>query len=91
MSCPRIRAQRFDSIVLPALTYGSEVWTFTQALSERVSDPRSIRKTISRNLTIGTTSTSDQRNLHREDIRAQSEVRDPLLVIKKRSLDGPDT
>uniref|UniRef100_A0A8R1ICE9 Endonuclease-reverse transcriptase n=1 Tax=Caenorhabditis japonica TaxID=281687 RepID=A0A8R1ICE9_CAEJA len=27
-----------------------------------------------------------QRNLHREDIRAQSEVRDPLLVIKKKKL-----
>uniref|UniRef100_A0A8R1DED9 Reverse transcriptase domain-containing protein n=1 Tax=Caenorhabditis japonica TaxID=281687 RepID=A0A8R1DED9_CAEJA len=41
LSCPRIRAQLFDSIVLPALT---------------------------------------------EDIRAQSEVRDPLLVIKKKKL-----
>uniref|UniRef100_A0A8R1E8A4 Reverse transcriptase domain-containing protein n=1 Tax=Caenorhabditis japonica TaxID=281687 RepID=A0A8R1E8A4_CAEJA len=39
LSCPRIRAQLFDSIVLPALT-----------------DPRSIRNTISRNLIIGTTS-----------------------------------
>uniref|UniRef100_A0A8R1I7P1 Uncharacterized protein n=1 Tax=Caenorhabditis japonica TaxID=281687 RepID=A0A8R1I7P1_CAEJA len=27
-----------------------------------------------------------QRNLHREAIRAQSDVRDPLLVIKKKKL-----
>uniref|UniRef100_A0A8R1IA27 Reverse transcriptase domain-containing protein n=1 Tax=Caenorhabditis japonica TaxID=281687 RepID=A0A8R1IA27_CAEJA len=49
LSCPRIRAQLFDSIVFPALTYAG---TFQKSQS----DPRSIRKTISRNLTIGTTS-----------------------------------
>lgn len=32
----KIRANLFDSIVLPALTYVSEAWTFTKALSERV-------------------------------------------------------
>uniref|UniRef100_A0A8R1EQC1 Reverse transcriptase domain-containing protein n=1 Tax=Caenorhabditis japonica TaxID=281687 RepID=A0A8R1EQC1_CAEJA len=55
LSCPRIRAQLFDSIVLPALTYGSEVWTFTQALSERV---RVTHAALERRLvgTIGTTS-----------------------------------
>uniref|UniRef100_A0A8R1IB43 Reverse transcriptase domain-containing protein n=1 Tax=Caenorhabditis japonica TaxID=281687 RepID=A0A8R1IB43_CAEJA len=65
LSCPRIRAQLFDSIALPALT-----------------DPRSIRKRL-----VGISlSEQRQRNLHSEDIRAQSEVRDPLLVIKKKKL-----
>ncbi|EFP01827.1 hypothetical protein CRE_23455 [Caenorhabditis remanei] len=36
LPCPKIRAQLFDTTVLPALTYGSETWTFTIALSERV-------------------------------------------------------
>uniref|UniRef100_A0A8R1HJM2 Uncharacterized protein n=1 Tax=Caenorhabditis japonica TaxID=281687 RepID=A0A8R1HJM2_CAEJA len=81
--CPRIRAQLFDSIVLPALTYGSEVWTFTQALSERV---RVTHAALERRLVGISLSEQRQRNLHREDIRAQSEVRDPLLVIKKKKL-----
>uniref|UniRef100_A0A8R1DU30 Uncharacterized protein n=1 Tax=Caenorhabditis japonica TaxID=281687 RepID=A0A8R1DU30_CAEJA len=83
LSCPRIRAQLFDSIVLPALTYGSEVWTFTQALSERV---RVTHAALERRLVGISLSEQRQRNLHREDIRAQSEVRDPLLVIKKKKL-----
>ncbi|CAI2354961.1 unnamed protein product [Caenorhabditis sp. 36 PRJEB53466] len=36
LTCPKIRARLFDSIVLPALAYGSETWTFTKALAERV-------------------------------------------------------
>uniref|UniRef100_A0A8R1ECA0 Reverse transcriptase domain-containing protein n=1 Tax=Caenorhabditis japonica TaxID=281687 RepID=A0A8R1ECA0_CAEJA len=83
LSFPRIRAQLFDSIVLPALTYGSEVWTFTQALSERV---RVTHAALERRLVGISLSEQRQRNLHREDIRAQSEVRDPLLVIKKKKL-----
>uniref|UniRef100_A0A8R1E941 Reverse transcriptase domain-containing protein n=1 Tax=Caenorhabditis japonica TaxID=281687 RepID=A0A8R1E941_CAEJA len=83
LSYPRIRAQIFDSIVLPALTYGSEVWTFTQALSERV---RVNHAALERRLVGISLSEQRQRNLHREDIRAQSEVRDPLLVIKKKKL-----
>uniref|UniRef100_A0A8R1INV3 Endonuclease-reverse transcriptase n=1 Tax=Caenorhabditis japonica TaxID=281687 RepID=A0A8R1INV3_CAEJA len=83
LSCPRIRAQLFDSIVLPALTYGSEVWTFTQALSERV---RVTHAALERRLVGISLSEQRQRNLHREDIRAQSEVQDPLLVIKKKKL-----
>uniref|UniRef100_A0A8R1EHP2 Reverse transcriptase domain-containing protein n=1 Tax=Caenorhabditis japonica TaxID=281687 RepID=A0A8R1EHP2_CAEJA len=83
LSCPRIRAQLFDSIVLPALTYGSEVWIFTQALSERV---RVTHAALERRLVGISLSEQRQRNLHREDIRAQSEVRDPLLVIKKKKL-----
>uniref|UniRef100_A0A8R1J3B5 Endonuclease-reverse transcriptase n=1 Tax=Caenorhabditis japonica TaxID=281687 RepID=A0A8R1J3B5_CAEJA len=68
---------------LPALTYGSEVWTFTQALSERV---RVTHAALERRLVGISLSEQRQRNLHREDIRAQSEVRDPLLVIKKKKL-----
>uniref|UniRef100_A0A8R1E6M6 Reverse transcriptase domain-containing protein n=1 Tax=Caenorhabditis japonica TaxID=281687 RepID=A0A8R1E6M6_CAEJA len=83
LSCPRIQAQLFDFIVLPALTYGSEVWTFTQALSERV---RVTHAALERRLVGISLSEQRQRNLHREDIRTQSEVRDPLLVIKKKKL-----
>uniref|UniRef100_A0A8R1I4C8 Reverse transcriptase domain-containing protein n=1 Tax=Caenorhabditis japonica TaxID=281687 RepID=A0A8R1I4C8_CAEJA len=83
LSCPRIRAQLFDSIVLPALTYGCEVWTFTQELSERV---RVTHAALERRLVGISLSEQRQRTLHREDIRAQSEVRDPLLVIKKKKL-----
>ncbi|CAI2354658.1 unnamed protein product [Caenorhabditis sp. 36 PRJEB53466] len=36
LTCPKIRARLFDSIVRPALAYGSETWTFTKALDERV-------------------------------------------------------
>ncbi|CAI2293098.1 unnamed protein product [Caenorhabditis sp. 36 PRJEB53466] len=39
LTCPKIRARLFDSIVLPALAYGSETWTFTKALAERVRVP----------------------------------------------------
>uniref|UniRef100_A0A8R1ISG9 Reverse transcriptase domain-containing protein n=1 Tax=Caenorhabditis japonica TaxID=281687 RepID=A0A8R1ISG9_CAEJA len=67
LSCPRIRAQLFDSIVLPALTYGSKVWTFTQALSERV---RVTHAALERRLVGISLSEQRQRNLHREDITA---------------------
>uniref|UniRef100_A0A8R1IFU4 Reverse transcriptase domain-containing protein n=1 Tax=Caenorhabditis japonica TaxID=281687 RepID=A0A8R1IFU4_CAEJA len=83
MPCLALRAQLFDSIVLPALTYGSEVWTFTQALSERV---RVTHAALERRLVGISLLEQRQRNLHREDIRAQSEVRDPLIVIKKKKL-----
>ena len=36
LSCPKIRAQLFDTTVLPALTSGSETRTLTQALFERI-------------------------------------------------------
>uniref|UniRef100_A0A8R1HHU6 TRAF-type domain-containing protein n=1 Tax=Caenorhabditis japonica TaxID=281687 RepID=A0A8R1HHU6_CAEJA len=71
LSCPQIQAQLFDSIVLPALTYGSEVWTFTQALSERV---RVTHAALERRLVGISLSEQRQRNLHREEIRTQSEV-----------------
>uniref|UniRef100_A0A8R1E6N9 Reverse transcriptase domain-containing protein n=1 Tax=Caenorhabditis japonica TaxID=281687 RepID=A0A8R1E6N9_CAEJA len=83
LSCPRIRAQLFDSIVLPALTYGSEVWIFTQAPVERV---RVTHVALERRSVGISLSEQRQGNLHREDIRAQSEVRGPLLVIKKKKL-----
>uniref|UniRef100_A0A8R1E882 Uncharacterized protein n=1 Tax=Caenorhabditis japonica TaxID=281687 RepID=A0A8R1E882_CAEJA len=85
LSCPRIRAQLFESLVLPALTYGSEVWTFTKALSERV---RVTHAALERRLVGISLSEQRQRNLHlhKEDIRAHSNVRDPLLVIKKNKL-----
>uniref|UniRef100_A0A8R1IB04 Reverse transcriptase domain-containing protein n=1 Tax=Caenorhabditis japonica TaxID=281687 RepID=A0A8R1IB04_CAEJA len=62
LSCPRIQAQLFDFIVLPALTYGSEVWTFTQALSERV---RVTHAALERRLVGISLSEQRQRNLHR--------------------------
>uniref|UniRef100_A0A8R1EF55 Endonuclease-reverse transcriptase n=1 Tax=Caenorhabditis japonica TaxID=281687 RepID=A0A8R1EF55_CAEJA len=83
LSCLRIRAQLFDSIVLPALTYGSEVWTFTKTHSERV---RVAHAALERRLVGISLLEQRRRNLHREDIRAQSVVRDPLPVIKKNNL-----
>uniref|UniRef100_A0A8R1IET2 Endonuclease-reverse transcriptase n=1 Tax=Caenorhabditis japonica TaxID=281687 RepID=A0A8R1IET2_CAEJA len=84
LSCPRIRAQLFDSIVLPALTYGSEVWTRLgrSTFRKSQSNPRSIRKTISRNLIIGTTSEESTQGRY----PSTKEVQDPLLVIKKKNL-----
>uniref|UniRef100_A0A8R1EWI9 Uncharacterized protein n=1 Tax=Caenorhabditis japonica TaxID=281687 RepID=A0A8R1EWI9_CAEJA len=55
----------------------------TKALSERV---RVTYAALERRLVGISLSEQRQRNLHREDIRAQSEVRDPLLVIKKKKL-----
>uniref|UniRef100_A0A8R1E4M2 Reverse transcriptase domain-containing protein n=2 Tax=Caenorhabditis japonica TaxID=281687 RepID=A0A8R1E4M2_CAEJA len=40
MPCFALRL--FDSIVLPALTYGSEVWIFTKTLVERVSEKKDL-------------------------------------------------
>nr|pir hypothetical protein T02D1.1 - Caenorhabditis elegans [Caenorhabditis elegans] len=79
----KIRANRFDSIVLPALTYGSEAWTFTKALSERV---RITHASLERRLVGITLTQQRERDLHREDIRTMSLVRDPLNFVKKRKL-----
>uniref|UniRef100_A0A8R1E9Q4 Uncharacterized protein n=1 Tax=Caenorhabditis japonica TaxID=281687 RepID=A0A8R1E9Q4_CAEJA len=58
LSCPRIRAKLF---FLPALTYGSEVWTFTKTLYESPPqhNPRRIRKSVSGNLPIGAKKPTD--------------------------------
>nr|pir hypothetical protein T06C10.5 - Caenorhabditis elegans [Caenorhabditis elegans] len=79
----KIRATLFDSIVLPALTYGSEAWTFTKALSERV---RITHASLERRLVGITLTQQRERDLHREDIRTMSLVRDPLNFVKKRKL-----
>ncbi|EFO97114.1 hypothetical protein CRE_30476 [Caenorhabditis remanei] len=83
LTCPKIRAQLFDSIVLPALTYGSETWTFTKALSERV---RITHAALERKLVGITLTEQREKNLHREDIRKMSQVKDPLAFITKRKL-----
>nr|pir hypothetical protein Y105C5A.f - Caenorhabditis elegans [Caenorhabditis elegans] len=61
----KIRANLFNSIVLPALTYGSEAWTFTKALSERV---RITHASLERRLVGITLTQQRERDLHREDI-----------------------
>uniref|UniRef100_A0A8R1E6R7 Uncharacterized protein n=1 Tax=Caenorhabditis japonica TaxID=281687 RepID=A0A8R1E6R7_CAEJA len=61
--------------------YGSEVWTFAKALSERV---RVTHAALKRRLVGISLSEQRQNNLHREDIRARSNARDPLLVFKKK-------
>ncbi|EFO91764.1 hypothetical protein CRE_06993 [Caenorhabditis remanei] len=83
LTCPKIRAQLFDSIVLPALTYGSETWTFTKALSERV---RITHAALERKLVGITLTEQREKDLHREDIRKMSQVKDPLVFITKRKL-----
>lgn len=83
LTCPKTRSKLFDSIVLPALTYGSETWTFTKALAERV---RVTHASLERRLVGLTLSQQRERDLHQEDIRQLSKVRDPLLYIKRRKL-----
>ncbi|CAI2355624.1 unnamed protein product [Caenorhabditis sp. 36 PRJEB53466] len=76
LTCPKIRARLFDSIVLPALAYGSETRTFTKALAERVQVTHA---SLERRLVGLSLSQQRERNLHREYIRRLSGVRDPLL------------
>ena len=70
-------------MVLPALCYGSEAWTFTKALGERV---RVTHAALERKLVGMTLTEQRERDLHREDIRKMSKVRDPLIHIAKRKL-----
>jgi hypothetical protein len=83
MNCPKSKAELFDTIVLPALCYGSESWTFTKALAERV---RITHAALERKLVGITLTEQRERDLHREDIRKMSKLRDPLIHIERRKL-----
>uniref|UniRef100_A0A8R1I865 Uncharacterized protein n=1 Tax=Caenorhabditis japonica TaxID=281687 RepID=A0A8R1I865_CAEJA len=81
--CPVLPANPNSTLRSHRFT-GSHVWTFSKIFfSERV---RVAHAALERRLVGIPLSEQRQRNLHREDIRAQSDVRDLLLVINKKKL-----
>jgi hypothetical protein len=83
LTCSKTRATIFDTHVLPALCYGSEQWTTTKALENRV---RVSHAALERRL-IGITLTEQrEKGIHGTDIRQISRVSDPLKHVLKSKL-----
>ncbi|CAI5453963.1 unnamed protein product [Caenorhabditis angaria] len=81
ITCQKNKARLFDQTVLPALCYGSEAWTLTKKNSEAL---RVSHAALERRLVGITLSEQRERNLHREDIRKLSQVKDPLRHIRQQ-------
>ncbi|CAI5455831.1 unnamed protein product [Caenorhabditis angaria] len=81
ITCQKTKANLFDQTVLPALCYGSEAWTLTKKNSEAL---RISHAALERRLVGITLSEQRERNLHREDIRKLSQVKDPLRHIRQQ-------
>jgi hypothetical protein len=77
----QLRAQLFNTTVLPALCYGAETWSLNKGLAEqlRVAHASLERRLVGLNL-------RQQRaqDLHRDDIRRMSCVADPLDYTSRR-------
>ena len=76
----KLRAQLFDSTVLPALCYGAETWSLTKSLANqlRVAHASLERRLVGLNLR-----QQRDRKLHNSDIRQMSGVKDPLQHVSK--------
>jgi hypothetical protein len=83
ITCRKIRAQIFDSHVLPALCYGSEQWTLTKALENRL---RVTHASLERRLVGITLTEQREKGIHGKDIRELSKVTDPLKHVLRNKL-----
>jgi hypothetical protein len=83
LNCSKTRAQLFDTTVLPALCYGSEQWTFTKLLENRI---RVTHASLERRLVGITLAEQREKGLHGTDIRQLSKVMNPLQHILKSKL-----
>uniref|UniRef100_A0A914UV55 Endonuclease-reverse transcriptase n=1 Tax=Plectus sambesii TaxID=2011161 RepID=A0A914UV55_9BILA len=76
----KLRAQLFNSTVLPALCYGAETWSLTKSLANqlRVAHASLKRRIVGLNLP-----KQRDRKLHNSDIRQMIGVKDPLQHMAK--------
>ena len=77
---PSLRAELFNSTVLPALCYAGETWTLTKALEKQLQVTQAAieRRVVGVNLF-----QQRERGLHNSDIRALSRVTDALQHVDK--------
>ncbi|KAL6723479.1 hypothetical protein Aduo_018478 [Ancylostoma duodenale] len=77
---PDLRAQLFDSTVLPALCYAAETWADTAATSKAL---RTIHRALERCLLRYNRRTQHQAGLRSSDLRRISRLRDPAEYVSK--------
>src|SRR6266481_2800602 len=77
---PKLRADLFNTTVLPALCYGSETWALTKLLENKL---RTSQAALERSLVGITLSAQRQRQLHNVDIRNMSKVKDALYYADR--------
>lgn len=77
----QLRAQLFDTIVLPALCYGAETWSLNKGLAKRL---RVAHASLERRLVGLNLRQQRAQGLRRDDIRQMSGVADPLEYVSQR-------
>lgn len=76
----KIRAQLFDSTVLPALCYGAETWADNKTINTHIN---TTQRALERSL-LGTNRREQyERQLKSADLRKQSGIRDAVTYIRK--------
>ena len=79
----RLRAHLFDSAVLPALTYASEIWTSRRQDEHAVSV---IQRAVERTMLGVTLYTQVQRGIRSSVLRQRSKIRDAAVFAKESSI-----
>ncbi|EYC43283.1 hypothetical protein Y032_0498g2532 [Ancylostoma ceylanicum] len=80
MKNSKLKAELFNTTVIPALCYGSETWALTKALEKQL---KTTQLSIERHLVGFTLQRQRSQGLHNADIRRLSKVADALEYANK--------
>ncbi|VDM64267.1 unnamed protein product [Angiostrongylus costaricensis] len=83
----RLCAHLFDSTVLPALTYASEIWSLRKQDERPLSV---IERTVDRTMLGVSRSTQVWDGIRSSELRQRSKVKDAVLYAKQSKTRGPD-